>query len=341
MILLYYLASAVKPCIFYLLHMDQDETVKKILVLLPVNNEHKSYLQRCLGDGARQYEFVFTNGAEPSEDQLNDASILLGCRIPDYVRKSGKLEWIQASASGVDNYLAPGVLPEGVSLSSAAGAYGTSVSEHMLALTLDLIKKMNQYSVNQKKRIWEDLGPIKAIEGSTVAVLGLGDIGSSYARKMKALGAAVIGLRRTVGEKPGYIDELYSINELEAVLPRADIVAMALPGGSKTRHIINEKNLKLMKKGAFIINAGRGNAIDPAALKSALKEGTLGGAALDVTEPEPLPEDDELWGFDNAIITPHVAGKLRIPQNLELIVQICGENLSRWIKGEPLRNQII
>ena len=124
------------------------------------------------------------------------------------------------------------------------------------------------------------------------AVLGLGDIGGDYARKVHALGAHVIGVRRTNRNKPDYLDEQHTMDDLDTLLGRADIVAMVLPGGSTTNHIMDERRLRLMKKGAYLINVGRGNAIDPAALKAVLKDGHLGGCGLDVTEPEPLPPEE-------------------------------------------------
>ena len=205
----------------------------------------------------------------------------------------------------------------------------------MLALTFALVRRLGQYALNQARREWSARGKIISVEGATILVLGLGDIGGSYARKAHALGAHVIGVRRRVGEKPDYLDELHAIDELDSLLPRADIVAMVLPGGAATEHLMDERRLGLMKKGAFLINVGRGSAVDPKALKKALRARHLGGAALDVTEPEPLPADDELWGFDNVIITPHVAGFFYLPETLNRIVRIAGDNLRAWTRGEP------
>ena len=130
------------------------------------------------------------------------------------------------------------------------------------------------------------------------------------------------------------------MDDLDMLLGRADIVAMVLPGGSATNHIMDERRLRLMKKGAYLINVGRGNAIDPAALKVVLKDGHLGGCGLDVTEPEPLPPEDELWAMDNVVITPHVAGNFFLAETFERIVRIAGENLKAWASGEELKNVV-
>ena len=115
---------------------------------------------------------------------------------------------------------------------------------------------------------------------------------------------------------------------------------MVLPGNDSTRHIINAARLNKMKRGAYLINVGRGNAIELEALKAALKNGQLGGAALDVTEPEPLPVDDELWDLENVIITPHIAGHMFLEESCEIIIEIAGDNLRRWLNNEPLTNVV-
>jgi phosphoglycerate dehydrogenase-like enzyme len=203
----------------------------------------------------------------------------------------------------------------------------------MLALTFALIRRFGQYSRNQAAHRWKAMGNIISVEGSTTAILGLGDIGGSYARKMKALGAYTIGFRRSLGEKPDYLDEQYTLSSLDEVLPRADIIAIALPGLVETRHLIGSHQFSLMKEGAYLINVGRGNIVDPDALKEALTAGRLGGAGLDVTEPEPLPARDPLWDFDNVIITPHVAGHFFLQETFERIVRIAGENLKAYVTG--------
>ena len=157
---------------------------------------------------------------------------------------------------------------------------------------------------------------------------------------MKALGAYTIGVRRTSHEKPEYLDEQYTLEELDGLLGRADIVAMVLPGGAATNHLMDERRLGLMKKGAYLINVGRGNAIDPEALLKVLKEGKLGGCGLDVTEPEPLPADSPLWDLENLVITPHVAGNFFLPETFERIVRIAGENLAAWANGTEFRNVV-
>ncbi len=227
-------------------------------------------------------------------------------------------------------------MPADVLLTSGAGAYGLAVSEYMLACSLSLARRFPEYARRQGAHNWKPVGNITSIEGSTVIVLGMGDIGGRYAQKMKALGAYVIGFRKTNKNKPDYVDEQYTMDRLPEMIGRADIVAMVLPGTEETDNLMDKEMLRRMKKGSFLINAGRGSAVDLTALRAALDEGRLAGAALDVTSPEPLPADDPLWDYENVLITPHVAGNLWLRQTVLNILHIAGNNLARYLNGEPL-----
>ena len=182
-----------------------------------------------------------------------------------------------------------------------------------------------------------------SIWNSTTLVAGLGDIGSEYAKRMKALGSRVIGIRRNVVDKPDFIDEIYTMDQLDKVLPKVDFAVFILPSTPATHHIMDERRLRLMKPGSYLINAGRGDAVDCDALDMVLREGvSLAGCALDVTEPEPLPADHPLWDAPRTIITPHSAGKFHLQETFERIVRITGENLEKYLAGEKdkMRNQV-
>ena len=210
----------------------------------------------------------------------------------------------------------------------------------MVALTFELLKKLHLYRDEQSKSHWKSRGKVKSIEGAVVLVVGLGDIGSSYARRMKALGSYVIGLRRTTQEKPAYLDEILLPPQLEEALPRADVIALAVPKTKETSGLIGRSQLAKMKKDAVIINAGRGNAIDTEALCDALESGALGGAGLDVTDPEPLPPGHRLWKLENAVITPHIAGGRYMKETGEHIMELNLENARRFTRGETLKSLV-
>ena len=319
------------------------KNMKKILVTMTVDDDFREKMLAVADPN--EYELIFKGNAAKGEadidaDDVKDVSAVLGHLPPRLMPYAEKLEWLQTQSAGVDRYLSPPVLPENVILTNAVGGYGVAVSEHMTALTLSVMKNLPMYSRSQFSRTWlRGSRNARQIEGSTVLVLGMGNIGTNYARQMKGLGCFVIGVRRNPDKPmPEYFDEQYSLDQLDIVLPRADILAMIVPGGDPTRGMIDARRIALMKDGAVLVNAGRGVSVDTAALVKALKNGKLSGAGLDVTDPEPVNGENELWGLDNVIITPHVAGMLE--GNRDRVSEILLENLEHFCKGEPLKNVV-
>lgn len=310
-----------------------------ILVTAPVMEHHKTYLEAI----AKDYTFTYADVQSVTEEQVCAADIIIGNPAPALVAKSERLKWIQLTSAGADPYCKPGIIKPGTLMTCSIGAYGLTVSEGMLAMTYALTRKLDLYLRNQAEHRWQMEGKVCSIWGSTTLVIGLGDIGTEYAQRMKALGSTVLGIRRNTAVKPDCVDEVYSMEQLDELLPRADYVAMALPSTAQTRRIINEDRLRRMKPGAYLINAGRGDAVDCDALNKVLREGTsLGGAALDVTSPEPLPADHPLWDAPRCIIMPHVAGHFFLQETLERAVKIAGTNLERFLSGntDALRNLV-
>lgn len=317
--------------------------MKTILVLLPVQQRHREKLERA-GAGCR---FVYVEPesgialqAPLSAEQLAEADIIIGNPPAKLIGASPRLELLQLFSAGSDPYLVPGVLGENTRLCNATGAYGKAVSEHAFALTLAMMKKLMLYRDNQNRRQWLDHGMVASLCGATVLVVGLGDIGLSYARLVKAMGAHVIGLKRRQGPCPEGVDELYTQERMDELLPRADLVVSFLPGNSQTRHLYDRARFARMKADSFFVNCGRGGAVDSDALRWALTEGPLQAAAIDVTETEPLPEESPLWTLENLLITPHVAGWGHSPEILDRVVDIAAENLSAYLEGRPLRNLV-
>lgn len=330
---------------------------KHILVTIPLSKEQRENLEQAARQEGAEIRFRLgealpsgRGGQLPfpqllpaelvTEEDIAWAHAILGNVQPDLLKHASQLEWMQTSSAGVEWYTRPGVLPEGAVLTNATGAYGLAISEHMLGMLLMIFKKLELYRDAQLRREWGSQGQVRTLRGATVLVLGLGDIGGDFARLCKALGAYVIGLRRTGGEKPEFADELCLTGELDALLPRADVVAATLPGTPQTRGMLSRERIGRMKPGAVVLNVGRGNLIDTEALCDALESGRLAGAGLDVTDPEPLPPEHRLWGISTAVITPHVSGGYHLWETLDRIAGIFAENLGRYLRGEPLRNQV-
>lgn len=307
-----------------------------IIVTIPAEKKHKQLLEQT----APGHDFFYTDSKHLTDDIIKKADIIIGNPPAELLSAAENLKWLQLNSAGADVYCQKGILPPKTKLTNATGAYGLALSEYMLAALLSMQKKLHVYYDNQKKSLWQDEGPVTSIDGSTVLVLGLGDIGGSFARKVKALGAHVIGMRRRASTKPDYIDEMASMDELDQYLARADIVACSLPGTAATLHLLNAEKFALMKPGAYFINVGRGSAVVTEALCDALSKGQLAGAAVDVTDPEPLPPDHPMWHVPNLYITPHTSGQYHLAATLDNIVKIAASNLSAFLKGNELKNEV-
>jgi phosphoglycerate dehydrogenase-like enzyme len=308
----------------------------KILITVPFTQKQKERLQAQM-PGA---DYTYTTRIKATDDKIREADIILGNLPVGRLSQAAHLKWLQLNSSGADAYAADGVLAPETALTNATGAYGLAISEHLLATTFFLKKKLGKYYRNQKEREWKDEGQVTAIAGSRTLVLGLGSIGGDYARKMALLGSRVIGIRRTKAACPDYLEEIGTFEDIDRFLPEADIVAMALPNTPQTYHIMNEERLSGMKRGSILLNVGRGTAIDQEALVKALKNGPLAGASIDVTDPEPLPADHPLWRCENLLLTPHIAGDYHLQETLDQIVELFIDNLGRYARGKELRNPV-
>ena len=273
-------------------------------------------------------------------DQVSQAEIILGNLPIPLLQYASRLKWLQLNYAGSDNYAAPGVLPEGVILTNASGCYGLAISECMLAGILQLIKRLDQYQRNQAQHIWRNEGAVSSIEGSTTLVVGFGDIGSSFAQRMHALGSTVIGIRRNVTGKPDYVSALYQMDALDRLLPLADFVSLSLPNSPQTQKVMGAKQFAEMKDSAILVNVGRGSAVDTDALVAALSGGEIGGAVIDVVDQEPLPAEHPLWDAPHLVLTPHVTGNYNLPETLRRIVNLSLRNLAAYLNGQPMESVV-
>ncbi len=322
---------------------------KRALVTIPTGERHRNLLQQA----APGWEFRFRGtdtlvcapqealpGQPVTQEDVDWAQVILGNVPAAMLHGSPALEWLQTNSAGVEPYIQPGVLAGDTLLTNATGAYGLAIAEHMLGMLLELFKKLELYRDAQKSGAWQSQGAVKAVYGSTVLVLGMGDIGGEFAARCKALGAKVIGVRRSPRPCPEYADEVHLLEDLDSLLPHADVVAITLPGTDATRGLMSRERLAKMKEGAVLLNVGRGFIVDTEALCDALERGHLSGAGVDVTDPEPLPPTHRLWNIPTAVVTPHISGFYHLRETHERIVGIFLENLRHFQAGEPLRNLV-
>lgn len=309
----------------------------EILVTLPLDKAGRERLAAAAPGCTLR--FVEKSAVIPA--RLEKAEVILGnLADPAQLRFCRALRWLQLDSAGTDGYCAPGLLPEGAALTNATGAFGACIAEWLLAALLALWRRLPEYAEHQRACRWQRLGPVRTLAGSTVLVVGFGDLGRNFAERAHLLGARVLAVRRRPGEKLDWLESLGGVEMLEECLPLADAVVLCLPANASTRHMLDERRIALLKPDAVVLNAGRGSAVDTDALCRALCGGRIGGAALDVTDPEPLPPEHPLWKAPNTILTPHVSGLLDQPENLERVAAICEENLRRFLAGQPLLNRV-
>lgn len=305
-----------------------------ILNLLPLHEGEREEFEAIAPDAAH----VYARSSTVTPEQLAAATVIFGWPRAETLKDAASLKWFQTMWAGTEEYA--GALPEGVLFTSSSGSNSRSVAEHMLTSLLAVCRRLPTYLSSQRAHLWKDEGPMKTILGGTVLVVGAGNVGSTFAGLCQGLGARTVGLKRTVSGPIEGFDEVRAMDELDALLPQADVVALTLPHSPQTVHLMDASRIARMKDDAVLISAGRGTVLDQDALVEAMRGGKLWGAALDVTDPEPLPADHPLWDVPNLLLTPHVAGGMRLEITRRKCVEMAQENLRRYLAGEKLVNLV-
>ncbi|MBP6627550.1 MAG: D-2-hydroxyacid dehydrogenase [Arenimonas sp.] len=272
--------------------------------------------------------------------QLAGAQAAIGLCDADTLAAAPGLRWIQAFSVGVENcVVVPGLLERGIVLTNMQRTSGPPIAEHAIAMAMALARGLPQFSRRQVAGQWDDTNPgMREVGGRTLLVVGLGGIGTEVARRGHALGMRVIAVRNSSREGPDYVAKVGLPNEMLALAAEADVVVNAVPLTPETTNIFNRAFFDALPRGATFINVGRGRSVVTDDLVAALQSGQLGGAGLDVTEPEPLPAGHPLWAMPNVLITPHVAAQSDVQGPRTWI--LLAENLRRFSEGEPLLNVV-
>jgi len=289
---------------------------------------------------AAGFEVEFFDNDDAAVGHVGDAEVLY-CETPKVPVGAKELKWCQSSYAGIAPYLAPGVLPEDCMLTNGAGSYGVTISEHIIMVTLMMLKRMPEYQEIVRRREWRHDLSIRSIFQSRVTIAGTGNIGKFTANRMKAMGAStVIGVNHSGKCDEPSFDRIITSGHLDEVLPDTDILVMCVPDTPETQGMLSRERIALLPKHAVIVNVGRGTSIDQDALIEALNSGQIAGAALDVMVPEPLPKEHPLWDAKNVIITPHVSGNMTLEFTCDMSVDLFCANLERYAKGEPLKHLV-
>lgn len=316
--------------------------MKNVLVLWPLDEGNREKLRQEAGADFRIHFWEKSEGRDAYIQAMKEAHIILGDPMAQDLCYCENLEWVQLTWSGVDSFLDNGTVPPGVKMSNMTGFYGPVISEHLLGLILALCRRLPEYYAQQKEQSWNLLLHDKTLEGSRVLILGAGDIGTQLAKRLRPMVGSIVGMRRVPRDFPDCYDEMITAGQLEDYLPQADVVVCCLPKTRETNHLIGEKQLRLMKQDAILVNVGRGNLIDLDELCAVLDEGRLWGVGLDVTQPEPLPKGHPLWDKPRTIITPHVSGNSFGPDSptMARMSDFMVENFSNYIHGRQVLNLV-
>ncbi|RVU97083.1 D-2-hydroxyacid dehydrogenase [Coriobacteriales bacterium OH1046] len=291
---------------------------------------------------AAGFDTLWCTAAVPTAENLADCEALIGYFPPAILKDLPNLRWIQTPAAGVERLCVPGTFAtEDVVLTNCSGVFGIDISEYMVGAILVLLRHMKGYIKQQGERSWKTIGVGRAIYGSTCAVIGCGNIGQNIAKRLKALGAACVrGIDMRAAAPTDDFDEMYTPADYAHALEGVDIVTASLPNTPTTKGLVSADMIAAMNERTVFVNAGRGATVDQAALTQALQDKRIYGAALDVFEVEPLPEDSPLWTLDNVVVTPHIAGWDDDPVNILSMFELVKGNLERWIAGEPLTHVV-
>jgi phosphoglycerate dehydrogenase-like enzyme len=299
----------------------------------------KAYVEaiHAAGLGGRLSVETLTRKETPSAGQLAETEAMLAWGVPAGVLpRMPKLRWAQALTAGVEGWLALPDLPPGLILSCARGTHRESMPENILGALFYLTKPYAAAAEDQKQHLWTRR-TATPLNGSTLGILGLGEIGQAVARLATTLRMRVIGTKRNPAPLPG-LAEVFPPERTDEVLVQSDYVLLLLPATPATDNFIDADRLARMKPGAWLLNFGRGHLINDADLIAAVKSKQIAGAVLDVFRQEPLPPEHPFWATEGILVLPHIGGGH--PQRDRVVAQLLVDNLGRFLEGAPLKQVV-
>ena len=316
--------------------------INKFVFLPPQSDLFAEWIPRLL-DSAPGWDITAPKTEAEAKLELENADAAFGTMTPDLIACAPNLRWLQAPAAAPDaGYYFDELIAHETKVTNFREIYNDHISVQILTYILSFTKHSHLYRDFQREREWHPLdAPHHEIflPESTVLIIGIGGIGTETARLCKAIGIKVIGIDARREEKPEWVDDMFGPKSLEDQLPKADFVVLTIPHTPETEGLMDSSKFTLMKDSALFINIGRGMTTKLDDLNTALRSGSIAGAALDVYENEPLPRDHPLWDAPNTILTPHIAaqgGRHLIERRYEIVL----ENFRNFSAGKPLRNEV-
>ena len=317
----------------------------RILVAVPFGPQHMERLRQAAGSHAvlRQVNVPF--GGDEMRELLKEADAVIGEPAPELLAEGTPVRWVQMTWAGTDLYTRGKVpFPPNAHLTNVAGAaFGHIISQFVVGQVIAIAQNFPTYVRLQEREEWTGAGAVASLEDAHVLILGAGDLGGLTAKRLSGFDCHCTGVCRNVSTPRPYFEKLIALDVAEDELPLSDVVINCLPNTDETKGWLDERRLRLMKRGAILANVGRGSFVDCDALARVLAEGHLRGAALDVTEPEPLPKGHPLWQEPRCFITPHQAGGSfgKSTGTEERICRVTCANIRHFVAGEPLEHQVI
>jgi phosphoglycerate dehydrogenase-like enzyme len=271
--------------------------------------------------------------------EVADAHVIYGEFSRQNLAAAKQLKWIQWTAAGVESILWPELVESPVVLTNMQRIYAPVISETVMAFLLALNRGLPRYAFQTRDRVWNPVGGLNEISGSTMGLVGLGGIGTATAyRAHYGFGMKILAVDPKPLPKPNFVEELHSVDWLPTMASQVDVLVSAAPHTPASEKMLNESIFRAMKPSAYFINVSRGKLVDTPALIRALQEGWIAGAALDVAYKEPLPADDPLWQAPNIIITSHSSAQS--PKVADRQMELFSENVRRYLAGLPLLNVV-
>ena len=289
------------------------------------------------------YEFLCCERREDLPEALVDADVLVGSISRELFLQAKKLEWIQASSTGINNFMdIPELVQSDVLLTNVRGTHGGPLSESVFGMIFAFNREIKNFVLEQRAHNWTMIKyrpGMRELRGSTMGILGFGGVGKTLAQRAAAFGMNILVVDKYPGEKPDHVTDLWGLDRLDDLMAKSDYLVIAAPYTREAHHMIAERELALLKPEAMVVIISRGGIVSEAALIEVLQEKRIRAAAIDVFEADVLPPESPLWDMDNVFISPHAAGGSNLER--DTILEIVEENLGRFIRGDlPLRNQI-
>ncbi|MBD14561.1 MAG: phosphoglycerate dehydrogenase [Planctomycetaceae bacterium] len=308
----------------------------RIVLCYPVEAQHIEKLQAAWPDAE-----IIDAGQERIAAELPGADIYCGhAKVPvpwEQVVEAKRLQWIQSSAAGMDHCLVPSVLAADILVTSASGVLARQVTDHTMALLGGMLRDLPTFFRAQQQHEFIRR-PTRDLFGARVGIVGMGGNGRLLARVLKAFDTQILATDWYPEQEIACVDKLLPADALDEMLPQVDILILAAPLNEHTRGMIDARRLRMLPPDAVLVNVARGPLVVEEDLIQVLQAGHLWGAAVDVTEVEPLPPESPLWDMPNVIITPHVGGQRA--SRVDDITELFCQNLQRYQSGQPLLNRV-